>query len=118
MDVGMCRHRSRCAAQVFDGFVDFTYFFQRAAKVVASDSVERIEFNGNAKCVTGVRDLAGLVVSDTKVDMSFDPIGRQVDYALVGLNRLGDCFWAGLVIQRYFEELFGGSTYHGAQFRR
>jgi hypothetical protein len=27
MDVGMCRHRSRCAAQMLDGFVDFTYFF-------------------------------------------------------------------------------------------
>ena len=118
MHVGMCRHRSRCAAQVFDGFIDFTYFFQRAAKVVASDSVERIEFNSNAKCVTGVRDLAGLVVSDAQVDVSFDPIGRQVDYALVGLNRLGDCFRARLVIQRYFEELFGGSTHHGAQFRR
>ena len=60
----------------------------------------------------------GLVVSDAKVDVSFDPIGRQVDYALVGLNRLGNCFWAGLVVQRHFEKLFGGSPHHGAQLRR
>jgi len=118
MDVGMCWHRSRRAAQMFDGFVDFTYFFERAAKVVASDSVERIEFNCNAKCVTGVRDLTGLVVSDAQVDVSFDPIGRQVDYALVGLNRLGNCFRVSLIVQRYFEELFGGSAHHRAKFRR
>jgi len=118
MDVGMCRHRSRCAAQMFHGFVHFACFFEGAAKIVAGDSVQRIEFHCGAKCITGVRDLPGLVVSDAQVDVRFDPIGRQVDDALVDLNRFGNCVGARFVFQRHFEKLFGGSTRHGAQFRR
>jgi hypothetical protein len=118
MHVRMCGHRACCAAQMFDSFVDLAQFFERAAKVVASDSVERIELHCGAKCSACVRDLAGLVVGDAKVDVSFDPIGRQVHHAFVNLNRLGNRFRIRLAIQRHFEELFGSSPHHGTHFRR
>jgi hypothetical protein len=118
MHVRMRRHRTRRAAQMFDGFVDVAEFFERAAQIVARNPIQWIELYCCAKCGTRVRDLTGLVVSDTKVDVSLDPIRRQVHNALVDLNRLGNCFSTRLAIQRHFEKLFGSSPDHRTQFRR
>jgi hypothetical protein len=118
MHVRMRRHRTRRAAQMFDSFVDLAEFFERAAQIVARNPVQRIELHSGAKCRTRVRDLTGLVVSDAKVDVSLDPIRRQVHHALVNLNRFGNCFSTRLAIQRHFEQLFGSSPDHRTQFQR
>src|ERR1700719_283494 len=54
MHVRMRRHRTRRAAQMFDGFVDLAEFFERAAQIVTRNPTQRIEFHRGAKCCTRV----------------------------------------------------------------
>ena len=94
MDVGVGGHGAGGAAEMVNGFVKLAEFFQSTAQVIARDAVERIDLHGGEEAVAGVGELAHLVVGDAKIDVRFDPAGREVHDALIIFDRLGESFRA------------------------
>jgi len=118
MDVGVGRHGAGGAAQMVHGLVEFAEFFQSASQVVARDAVERINVDGGEETIAGVGKLAQLVVSDAEIDVSLDPVRREIHDALIIFDRFRQGFGASLTIERGLEEILGSRADHGAQFRR
>jgi hypothetical protein len=101
---------------VVNGFVELAEFFECAAQVVAGDAVERIDLHGGEEAVARVGELAHLVVGDAEIDVRFDPVGREVHYALIIFDGLGEGFGARFTIERGLKEIFGSGADHGVQF--
>ena len=117
MDVGVGGHGAGGAAEVVNGFFELAEFFESAAQVVTRDAVERIDLHGGEEAVARVGELAHLVVSDTEIDVRFDPVRCEVHDALIILDGLRKSFGARFAIERGLKKIFGSGTDHGVQFR-
>lgn len=118
MHVGVSRHGASGAAQMVDRFFEFTQLLERAAKVVARNAIQRVEFDRGTKGGTRIGKLAHLVIGHAQIDVGFDPVRRKLDDALVILDCLRKHFLARLAIQRILEKLFRRRACHRMQFRR
>jgi hypothetical protein len=117
MNVRMGGHGAGGAAQMFHGFVEFAKFFESAAQVVTRDAVEWVNLHGGQETIARVGKLTQLIVSDAEIDVRFDPIRREIHYALIIFDRLGQGFGARFAIERGLKEILGSGADHGAQFR-
>jgi len=118
MDVGVCGHGAGGAAEMVDGLVEFAELFESAAEIVTGDAVERIDLHGCEEGVARVGKLAELVVGDAEIDVRFDPVGREIDDALIIFDGFRQGFGAGFAIESGLKEIFRSGADHGAQFRR
>ena len=117
MHIRVGGHGARGTAKVIDGLVEFAEFFESAAEVVARDAVERIDLHGVKERVARVSQLAELVVRDAEIDVSFDPVGGEVDDTLIILNGLGQGVRLRFAIESGTKEIFGRRPGHGVKFR-
>ena len=103
---------------MLDGFFELAQFLEGAAEVIARDAAERIDLDGGEKGVAGVGKMAELIVGDAKIDMRFDPCGREFDDAQIIFDRLRESLSAIFAIERGLEKLFGRGPGHGVELGR
>ncbi len=92
MHVWMRGHEARGVAQIIDGLIDVALFFEDATEVVARNAVFRVDLHGGNERIAGLGKLAGLIIRDAEIDVSFDPMRGLVDDAAIGFDGLGQQF--------------------------
>ena len=103
--------------ELLDGRIKVPLFFEDAAEVVARNAVRWIELNRRLKRGASFVRLAHLVEHNAKVDVRFDPFGRELDRVAVTLHRLAQQFDARFACERHIKPLLGSLAGHGMQFR-
>ncbi len=117
MDVGMRGHRARGAAEMIDGFVDLTLFFEHAAQVVARDSVQRVKPNGAGELGARFLGAAHLVEGDAEIDVRVNPLRREFEDLPVALDGLREQFHMSLAVERRLKQFLGCRARHRMKFR-
>ena len=118
MHVRVSGHGACGLAKMLDGFIELAQFLESAAEVVARNPIEWINLYGGEEGVARVGELAELVIGDAKIDVRFDPVGREVHHALVILDRLRKRLMLCFAIERGAKKILGCRPGHGVKFGR
>lgn len=118
MRVGVRRHGVNGAAKIVDGFVDPAHFFEDAAEIVAANRIAGIERKRREKRLLGFIELAEMIERHAKIDVRLDPIGGDIEDALIRFDRFVEHLRITFCGNRDFEPFLGGARFELVELLR